>query len=83
MKKTSDTDGSTVKTIYRAKHHGNNHLEWESELTLRMENWNEYSDETITLNIDEEIYDGWGWACKSLRMKDQYVRCLAPEKQSN
>lgn len=81
VKKTNDSGGgSTTKTIYRAKHHGNNHLEWKSENTLRIENWNEYVDETITLNIDEEIYDGRGWACQSLRMKEQYVRCLAPEK---
>lgn len=56
-----------------------NHLEWESDNTLRIENWDEYSNETITLNIDEEIYDGWGWACSSLRTKDKYVRCLTPE----
>ncbi|GAS80309.1 DUF5412 family protein [Paenibacillus amylolyticus] len=80
VKKTNAPEDSTVKTIYRAEHHGNNHLEWESENTLRIENWNEYTDETITLNINEEIYDGRGWACKSLRMKDQSVRCLAPEK---
>ncbi|MCW3792956.1 DUF5412 domain-containing protein [Paenibacillus sp. LS1] len=80
VKKTNAPDDSTVKTIYRAEHHGNNHLEWENENTLRIENWNEYTDESITLNTDEEIYDGRGWACKSLRMKDQYVRCLAPEK---
>ncbi|WP_063568329.1 DUF5412 family protein [Paenibacillus sp. O199] len=80
VKKTNDPNDSTVKTIYRAKHHGHNHLEWEDEHTLRIENWNEYVDETITLNIDDEIYDGWSWACQSLRMKDQYVRCLAPEK---
>ncbi|NMI03212.1 DUF5412 domain-containing protein [Paenibacillus sp. SZ31] len=80
VKKTNAPEDSTVKTIYRSEHHGNNHLEWESENTLRIENWNEYTDESITLNTDEEIYDGRGWACKSLRMKDQYVRCLAPEK---
>lgn len=80
VKKTNAPEDSTVRTIYRAEHHGNNHLEWESENTLRIENWNEYTDETITLNIDDEIYDGRGWACKSLRMKDQYVRCLTPEK---
>jgi len=70
VKKTNAPEDATVKTIYRAELHGNNHLEWESENT----------DETITLNIDDEIYDGWGWACKSLRMKDQSVRCPAPEK---
>lgn len=80
VKKTNGPEDATVKTIYRAEHHGNNHLEWESENTLRIENWNEYTDETITLNIDDEIYDGWGWACKSIRMKDQSVRCPAPEK---
>ncbi|QLG42085.1 hypothetical protein HW560_30850 [Paenibacillus sp. E222] len=80
VKKTNDPNESTVKTIYRAEYHGHNHLEWEDEHTLRIENGNEYVDETITLNIDEEIYDGWGWACQSLRMKEQYVRCLAPEK---
>ncbi|PRA08634.1 MULTISPECIES: DUF5412 family protein [unclassified Paenibacillus] len=80
VKKTNVPEDATVQTIYRAEHHGNNHLEWENENTLRIENWNEYTDETITLNIDDEIYDGWGWACKSLRMKDHYVRCLAPEK---
>ncbi|MCM3204714.1 DUF5412 domain-containing protein [Paenibacillus sp. CC-CFT742] len=80
VRKTNDSDASRVKTIYRAEHHGNNHLEWESENTLRIENWSEYSDETMTLNIDDEIYDGQGWACKSLRMKDQYVRCLSPEQ---
>ncbi|WP_339240520.1 DUF5412 family protein [Paenibacillus sp. FSL R5-0517] len=80
VKKTNAPEDSTVKTIYRAEHHGNNHLEWESENTLRIENWNEYRDETITLNIDDEIYDGRGWACKSLRMKNPAVRCLAPEK---
>jgi len=80
VKKTNDPNDSTVKNIYRAEYHGHNHLEWEDENTLRIENWNEYVDESITLNIDEEIYDGWGWACQSLRMKDQYVRCLAPEK---
>lgn len=80
VKETNDLDGSTVKTIYRAEHHGANHLEWENENILRIENRNEYVDDSITLNIDDEIYDGWGWACQSLRMKDQYVRCLAPEK---
>lgn len=80
VKKTNDSDASGVKTIYRADYQGHNHLEWESENTLRIENWSEYSDETMTLNIDDEIYDGRGWACKSLRMKDQYVRCLSPEK---
>ncbi|MGV2883547.1 DUF5412 family protein [Paenibacillus taichungensis] len=80
VKKTNDSNDSTVKNIYRAEYHGHNHLEWEDENTLRIENWNEYVDETITLNIDEEIYDGRGWACQSLRMKEQYVRCLAPEK---
>ncbi|WP_315794944.1 DUF5412 family protein [Paenibacillus sp. BIC5C1] len=80
VKKTNALNDSIVKNIYRAEYHGHNHLEWKSENTLRIENWNEYVDETITLNIDEEIYDGRGWACQSLRMKDQYVRCLAPEK---
>ncbi|SLK04378.1 MULTISPECIES: DUF5412 family protein [unclassified Paenibacillus] len=80
VKKTNDPNDSTVKNIYHAEYHGHDHLEWESENTLRIENWDEYVDETITLNIDEEIYDGWGWACQSLRTKDQYVRCLAPEK---
>ncbi|MEC0106873.1 DUF5412 family protein [Paenibacillus taichungensis] len=80
VKKIVASDVFTVKTIYRAEHHGANHLEWEDENTLRIENWNEYVDESITLNIDDEIYDGRGWACQSLRMKDQYVRCLAPEK---
>lgn len=80
VKKTNDSDDTTVKNIYRAEHHGHDHLEWESENTLRIENWNEYVDESITLNINDEIYDGWGWACQSLRTKDQYVRCLAPEK---
>ncbi|SHN73502.1 hypothetical protein SAMN04487896_3237 [Paenibacillus sp. ov031] len=80
VKKTNDPNDSIVKNIYRAEYHGHNHLEWEDEHTLRIENWNEYVDETITLNIDDEIYDGWSWACQSLRMKDQYVRCLAPEK---
>ena len=67
------------QSIYRAEFHGGNHLEWESDNTLRIENWSEYSNETVTLNIDEEIYDGWGWVCTSLRTKNQYVRCLAPE----
>ncbi|WP_145320268.1 DUF5412 family protein [Paenibacillus xylanexedens] len=80
VKKTNAPEDYTSQTIYRAEHRGNNHLEWENENTLRIENWNEYTDETITLKIDDEIYDGRGWACKSLRMKDQYVRCLAPEK---
>ncbi|MFB8372787.1 DUF5412 family protein [Paenibacillus taichungensis] len=80
VKKTNALDDSNVKAIYRAGYHGHNHLEWEDENTLRIENWNEYVDESITLNIDDEIYDGRGWACQSLRMKDQYVRCLAPEK---
>lgn len=79
VKKIVASDVFTVKTIYRAEHHGANHLEWENENTLRIENRNEYSDDSITLNIDDEIYDGWGWACQSLRMKDQYVLCLAPE----
>ncbi|MEC0128699.1 DUF5412 family protein [Paenibacillus pabuli] len=79
VKKIVASDVFTVKTIYRAEHHGANHLEWENENTLRIENRNEYSDDSITLNIDDEIYDGRGWACQSLRMKDQYVRCLAPE----
>ncbi|PWW45436.1 MULTISPECIES: DUF5412 family protein [Paenibacillus] len=80
VKKIVASDVFTVKTIYRAEHHGANHLEWENENTLRIENRNEYSDDSITLNIDDEIYDGWGWACQSLRMKNQYMRCLAPEK---
>ncbi|PAF31044.1 DUF5412 family protein [Paenibacillus sp. 7516] len=80
VKKTNDSDASGVRTIYRADYHGHNHLEWESENTLRIENWSEYSDETMTLNIEDEIYDGRGWACKSLRMKDQYVRCLSREQ---
>ncbi|SDL31803.1 hypothetical protein SAMN05428961_104629 [Paenibacillus sp. OK060] len=80
VKKTNDPNDSIVKNIYRAEYHGHDHLEWKSENTLRIENWNEYVDETITLNIDEEIYDGWGWACQSLRTKGQYIRCLAPEK---
>ncbi|HBU80270.1 MAG TPA: hypothetical protein DEF35_01305 [Paenibacillus sp.] len=80
VKKIIAPDVLSVKTIYRAEHHGANHLEWKNENTLRIENRNEYSDDSITLNIDDEIYDGWGWACRSLRMKDQYVRCLAPEK---
>lgn len=80
VKKTNALDDSNVKAIYRAGYHGHNHLEWEDDNTLRIENWNEYVDESITLNIDDEIYDGRGWACQSLRMKDQYVRCLAPEK---
>ncbi|OPG93943.1 hypothetical protein B2I21_32150 [Chryseobacterium mucoviscidosis] len=80
VKKIVASDMFTVKTIYRAKYHGVNHLEWKNENTLRIENRNEYSDDSITLNIDDEIYDGWGWACRSMRMKDQYVRCLAPEK---
>lgn len=79
VRKTADTSASNAKSIYRAEFHGGNHLEWESDNTLRIENWSEYSNETVTLNIDEEIYDGWGWACSSLRTKDQYVRCLAPE----
>lgn len=79
VKKIVASDVFTVKTIYRAEHHGANHLEWENENTLRIENRNEYSDDSITLNIDDEIYDGWGWACQSLRMKDQYVLCMAPE----
>lgn len=78
--KEGRSDVFTVKTIYRAEHHGANHLEWENENTLRIENRNEYSDDSITLNIDDEIYDGWGWACQSLRMNNQYVRCLAPDK---
>jgi len=80
VRKTNDLDASSVKTIYRAEYHGHNHLEWEGENTLRIENWSEYSDESITLNFEDEIYDGRGWACKSLRMKDQYVQCLSPEK---
>ncbi|MDN8590102.1 DUF5412 family protein [Paenibacillus sp. 11B] len=80
VKKIVASDMFIVKTIYRAKYHGANHLEWKNENTLRIENRNEYSDDSITLNIDDEIYDSWGWACRSLRMKDQYVRCLAPEK---
>lgn len=79
VKKTGDTSPSGAKSIYRAAFNGSNHLEWESEHTLRIENWNEYSNETITLDINEEIYDGRGWACKSLLTKDQYVRCLTPE----
>ncbi len=79
VRKTADKNASNAKSIYRADFHGGNHLEWESENTLRIENRNEYSNETVTLNIDEEIYDGWGWACSSLRTKDQYVRCLEPE----
>jgi hypothetical protein len=78
VRKTADPNASNAKSIYRAEFHGGNHLEWESDNTLRIENWSEYSNETVTLNIDEEIYDGWGWACSSLRTKDQYVRCLAP-----
>lgn len=78
VRKTVDTIPSSAKSIYRTESHGNPHLEWESENMLRIENWSEYSNETITLNIDEEIYDGRGWACKSLRTKDQYVRCLEP-----
>lgn len=76
---TLDTSIANVKTIYRSTFHGNNHLEWEDENKLRIENRNEYADETVTLNIHDEIYDGQGWACQSLRMKDQYMRCLAPE----
>jgi hypothetical protein len=80
VKKIIAPDVFAVKTIYRAKYHGANHLEWKNENTLRIENRNEYIDDSTTLNIDDEIYDGWSWACRSLRMKDQYVRCLAPEK---
>ncbi|WP_145328532.1 DUF5412 family protein [Paenibacillus xylanexedens] len=79
VRKTADSNASNAKSIYRAEYHGGNHLEWESDNTLRIENWSEYSNETVTLNIDEEIYDGWGWACTSLRTKNQYIRCLAPE----
>ncbi|WP_128100849.1 hypothetical protein [Paenibacillus sp. DCT19] len=78
---SAGADASFVKTIYRAKHRGANHLEWENEKTLRIENRNEYNDDTVTLNIEEDIYDGWNFACKSLRMKGEYVRCLSPEKQ--
>lgn len=78
---SSSANASFVKTIYRAEFRGANHLEWENEKTLRIENRNEYNDDSVTLNIEEDIYDGWNFACKSLRMKGEYVRCLSPEKQ--
>lgn len=78
---SAGADSSFVKTIYRAEFRGANHLEWENEKTLRIENRNEYNDDSVTLNIDEDIYDGWNFACKSLRMKGEYVRCLSPKKQ--
>lgn len=79
VRKTGDADATSAKSIYRTEFHGNNHLGWENDHTLRIENWNEYTNETVTLNIDEEIYDGRGWACKSWRTAGQYVRCLTPE----
>lgn len=80
VKRRGSDDLWTTKTIYRAEYQGNNHLQWENEHTLRIENWSEFRDDSVTLNIEEDIYDGWGFACKSLRMKDEYVRCYGPDE---
>lgn len=74
----TNTDNKKVKTIYYSDAKNNFSLDWKNDNSLTILNDDpEYpnSSRTITLKVDQEIYDENGWACRSLLMKKEYTKC--------
>ncbi|MCD7032678.1 DUF5412 domain-containing protein [Metabacillus sp. GX 13764] len=74
----TNTDNKKVKTVYYSDAKNNFSLDWKNDNSLTILNDDpEYpnSSRTITLKVDQEIYDENGLACRSLLMKKEYTKC--------
>ncbi len=54
-------------------------MNWENNTTLVVTNKSIYYpkiDSGVTLDVRNEIYDQFGFACKSVLMKNDYKKCF-------
>ena len=64
-----------TKIVYYADAKQDVSLSWDNEQSLTIRNEDQYSNATTTLNIETDIYDEFGRACRSVVMRGQYEHC--------
>ncbi|GIN74694.1 hypothetical protein J14TS2_51690 [Bacillus sp. J14TS2] len=75
---TNNTDHKT-KVIYYSNANSHFSISWNGANTLAITNEDPNypeSDNSINLDVRNEIYDRYGLACQSLLMKNDYKRCF-------
>lgn len=72
-----DIQSGMKKTIYSSNHKNDFSLEWKSPEVLKIKNespkYNVYRN--IELNVNSDIYEESGAACRSLLLKGKYENC--------
>lgn len=79
---TYNNEENKVKTVYYSDAKSNISLEWKDHDTLSILNEDlsyPNSNRSIELEVNKEIYDEVGLACKSLLMKNEYEKCFQNE----
>ncbi len=79
---TYHNEKNRIKTIYYADAKRDISLEWKDEETLSIHNNDPTypdSNRSIELDVGNEIYDEFGFACQSWLMKDEYEKCYVDQ----
>lgn len=71
---TKLNDDDKKKVIYYSDANDNILLDWVDEKTIFITNAGPYNN-SVKLNVEQDIYHDRGLACRSWLMKDEYERC--------
>lgn len=66
------------RSVYFSDAKGSVQLNWLEENTLSITNYDQYANRDAVLVVGEEIYDEYGGACSTYKVKQNY-RCLSSE----
>ncbi|WEG14518.1 DUF5412 family protein [Pullulanibacillus sp. KACC 23026] len=81
VKVTTNTSKKVTKTVYYARANDDFTMKWKTDHTLKVTNksldYPKIDNYSVTLDVRNEIYDGYGLACKSVLMKNDYKKCLS------
>ena len=69
-----------TKIVYYADAKQDVSLTWEDNQMLTIRNEDQYNNATTTVNVQKDIYDEFGRACRSIAMRGQYEYCYQADE---
>lgn len=66
-------ENNKERTIYYADAKGSISVNWLSNTTLAITNYDEYADRSVELIVEQEIYDENGGACSTYKVRKKYT----------
>ena len=70
---TFHLENDVERTVYYSDGKSNVRLSWLDESSLEITNYDAYTDRSVALKVENEIYDENGGACRTYTIKKEYV----------